>query len=255
MHVLTINGSHKKTTGLTGRMLAALERGVCSAGGSAESIDLSRLDIGACRACGVCQTRLDGRCAVASPDDADRVFARMRSADVVVYGTPVYLFAPSSRLKALLERFHALGQADALVVSQAGLLFHAIDRRVCARPFVAVVSCDNVEPATTRITEDYFRTFSRFIGAPMLGLLVRNAGRRILDGQARVTEADVMTSCEKAGRELVRLGRVTRATERALRRSSLPISNWVFQLLKRTRRGRAAVCARGSSHPHAHTQP
>jgi hypothetical protein len=171
----------------------------------------------------------------------------MKNADVVVYATPVYLFGPSSQLKKFLERFHALGRADDVLVSRSGLVFHSVDRSVCARPFVALVCCDNVEPSTTRVTEDYFRTFSRFLDAPMVGLLVRNAGRRIIDGQASVTEAEVAAQCEQAGRELVRFGRVTRRTERRLRRSVLPIPNWLFQILKRTRRGRAAVCAHANS--------
>jgi hypothetical protein len=124
-----------------------------------------------------------------------------------------------------------------LCVSDSGLLFHHVDPTVCSKPFVALVCCDNQEDETPRNILSYFRTFARFMDAPQVGTLVRNAG--LLAGYGQTPESlqrfpklkDVFAAFEQAGRELATVGRVQRATQRRASQSVLPIP--LFDLLKR----------------------
>ncbi|MDP3177186.1 MAG: NAD(P)H-dependent oxidoreductase, partial [Spirochaetaceae bacterium] len=208
-----------------------------------------RLEFAQCRACGACQRGATGRCAVAAEaggDGVETVFEALRAADIVVYGTPVYVFSPSSLLKSLVERFYELGRESSLLVTESGLLFHEVERAVAGKPFAAVIDCDNVEREATINSERWFRSMSRFLDAPLVGMLVRNGGRLIRAGKAAVTQAQVTDAFRRAGRELARDGRISAGTRKAASRNALPISRSLFALMKLSGRGSEALAARAS---------
>lgn len=244
MHVTMINGSQRKRPGFTAIILGYFAEGIAAAGGSSETIDLSSLGVKPCVACEACQKTGAGHCLLHQGDGAELAFAAMRRADIVVYASPVYVFSPSSLLKSLLERFYGLGRESAFVVTRSGLLFHEVDRGVCGKPFVAIVTSDNSERETVINCERYFRSLSRFLDAPLLGLLVRQGGRLIRSGRAAVSLGEVREAFRCAGEELIRRGRVSRATERRLRRSAIPLPRALLALLKATPGGRKALLER-----------
>jgi len=55
------------------------------------------------------------------------VFDKMRKADIIIYGTPVYLFTMSGLLKIFLDRFYSTGDVYDLKVTKSGLFFHGPD--------------------------------------------------------------------------------------------------------------------------------
>lgn len=186
MHVCAINGSLRGSRGATHRALARLGRGVESAGGSWDLIELAELTIERCKACGHCQKSASLPCALDRRGDVPRVFERMAKADLLVYASPVYVFGMSSLLEALLERLHSRAPVEgALLLSRSGLFFQATDRALMGKPFLSLVVCDNVEDLTVRSTRDYFRIFSRFMDAREVGHLELAARRR---GSSRSTE-------------------------------------------------------------------
>lgn len=263
MKILAINGSHSGHRGYTRFLIDRLLAGANRAGAETEVVDLAALKINRCLACHECQEIVvaprqspgvppetgegpwagpDGfrpHCVWDGKDDARGVFAKMAEADLVVYASPIYVFTITSLLKTFIDRFYAMGNCEELLATRSGLMFHFVDRRTCSKPFVSLICCDNIEAETPKNGLSYFRTFSRFMDAPLVGRLVRNGGFASGRGKDPGREElfprirDVYAAYEQAGQELATLGRIRRATQRRANREIIPVPG--FGLLKRIR--------------------
>jgi multimeric flavodoxin WrbA len=108
MQTLLISGS-RNVSGQTARALEAVRAGIENAGGGTETVFLPPLDIARCRQCeddgwGLCLK--DGRCVM--DDDFAGLLERLRSADAVVFATPVYYSDLSESLRAFLDRLRRI---------------------------------------------------------------------------------------------------------------------------------------------------
>jgi multimeric flavodoxin WrbA len=248
MKILAINGSHSGHRGYTRFLVDRLLAGAARVGAETKVVDLAALKINRCLTCQKCQEEIETpvdpdrfrpHCVWDEKDDVRNVFARMMDADIVVYASPIYIFSITSLLKTFIDRFYAYGNAGELSVSRSGLMFHFTDARVSSKPFVSLVCCDNIEAETPKNALSYFRTFSRFMDAPLVGQLVRNGGFATGHGKDPEAEArfprirDVYAAYEEAGRELATLGRIRRATQRRANREIIPVPG--FGLIKRLR--------------------
>ena len=104
MNVLVISGS-RNPEGQTAQAANALIEGIGDGGGKAEIIFLPPMRIERCRQCeddgwGIC--RSEGRCII--EDDLASLVEKIKSADAVVFATPVYFSDLSESLKAFLDR-------------------------------------------------------------------------------------------------------------------------------------------------------
>ncbi len=245
---MAINGSHSGHRGYTRFLVDRLLAGAARAGAQTEVVDLSALKINRCLACEKCQDNIETRveadnfqphCVWDEKDDVHSVFMRMADADLIVYASPIYIFTITGLLKTFLDRLYATGFPEELSTTRSGLLFHFVDSRICSKPFVSLICCDNVEAETPKNGISYFRTFSRFMDAPLVGQLVRNGGSASGHGKNPAAEAhfprirDVYAAYEEAGRELATLGRIRKATQRRANREIIPVP--AFGLIKRLR--------------------
>ena len=73
-----------------------------------EKIVLYDKTIGFCRGCLACQKTL--RCVIR--DDADAIAQTMRSAEVIVFATPIYFYEMCGQMKTLLDRTNPLFPSD-----------------------------------------------------------------------------------------------------------------------------------------------
>lgn len=104
MKVIGINGSPRKGWNTATLVEDALE-GASDAGAETEMVNLYDLEYTGCRSCFGCK-RVgidDHRCYVR--DGLSDVLDRMRAADAVVFGSPVYYSELTSGMVACLERF------------------------------------------------------------------------------------------------------------------------------------------------------
>ncbi|PKN24597.1 MAG: hypothetical protein CVU64_21760 [Deltaproteobacteria bacterium HGW-Deltaproteobacteria-21] len=240
MKILAINSSHRGDEGYTRFLIDKLFKGAMSSGGECEVVTLAKLKINRCLSCGKCNTKDHYRkCVFDGKDDVRGVFDKMAEADIIVFATPVYIFNMTGLLKTFLDRLYATGDAFALKLTKSGLLFHDIPDWV-SKPFVALICCDNVEKETPKNVISWFRTWSKFNDAPMVGLLVRNAGR--FSGQGKDPEAEkrapklgeVYQAFETAGNELAVSGRIQKSTEKKASQSIVPVPP-LFGILKHIR--------------------
>jgi multimeric flavodoxin WrbA len=237
MKLLAINGSYRGDKGHTRYLLDRLFQGAQEAGAECEIITLAKYKINRCLACDQCHESAHYlQCAYQGRDDVAAIFGKMAQADIIVYATPVYIFGISGLLKTFLDRMYSTSNVNDLQIAKSGLLFHHIDHSICSKPFVSLICCDNLEDETPRNGISYFRTFSRFMDAPIVGELVRNGGMLAgygydPDRRKRFPRLEeVYGAYVHAGRELALDGRIRPATQRAARQEIIGVP--FFKILK-----------------------
>ncbi|WP_147820634.1 flavodoxin family protein [Salidesulfovibrio onnuriiensis] len=105
MKILAFNGSPRTGKWNTATMLEHALDGARSAGAGTELFNLYQLDFKGCASCFACKRK--GRKEVgvcALRDDLQPVLEKVRSADALLLGTPVYYGAESAAMRAFLER-------------------------------------------------------------------------------------------------------------------------------------------------------
>jgi len=103
--VMAFNGSPRMTNWNTVTLLENALAGAASAGAETELVHLYDLNFSGCISCFYCKKidrKKDGVCAVR--DELFPVLERVRHADALIIGTPVYYGAESAATRAFLER-------------------------------------------------------------------------------------------------------------------------------------------------------
>lgn len=189
MKILAINSSYRGSKGFTKILIDKLFQGATEKGADCETINLSELKINHCIDCQVCRRPEHFlNCIFDEKDDVAMVYNKMKEADIIIFATPVYTFAMSSLLKMLLERYYGVCKAEEFCLTKSGLFFHHVDGDICKKPFIPLVVCDNLEDETPKNILSYFKTYSKFMDAEIVGRLVRKSA----NGKAAVLcKADV----------------------------------------------------------------
>lgn len=104
MKVLAFNGSPRKNWNTAILLHKALE-GAVSQGAETEFIHLNDLNYKGCQSCFTCKTigsKSYGKCA--TKDDLTPILDRIKDADALILGSPIYLEVVTSAMRAFLER-------------------------------------------------------------------------------------------------------------------------------------------------------
>ena len=101
--VVAFMGSPRKN-GNTATLVKEVIRGAQEAGAEATVFNLYDMNIKPCQGCLVC--RKTGHCVM--QDDFENMFKHIVDADVVVFGSPVYLWQVSAQMKLLWDRLCGL---------------------------------------------------------------------------------------------------------------------------------------------------
>lgn len=240
MHILAINGSHRGDKGWTRFLIDCLGRGATEAGATCEVVTLAKLKINRCLSCYQCQQDAHHlHCVYEDKDDAAGVMAKMAAADLLIYATPIYMMSLSSLLKTFLDRLYSTMHIADMQLSESGLVHHHINPAISSKPFAALIVSSNIEDASWRNAAHYFRTYARFMNAPLRGLLIRNAtplldAARDPDKAKRLPKvAQVYAAYEQAGRELASGSAIHPLTLRRANQEIVPVP--LFGLLKHLR--------------------
>jgi len=223
MKILAINGSHRGRLGCTQLLLDKLAEGVTVEGAEFETVVLAEKKINSCLACGFCgKQETAGHCVYETEDDVKDIFDKMRAADILIFGSPVYAFGLTGRMKTFLDRLNSTGTGAGLCLTESGLIFHPVDRRVIGKPLVILTLCANLEQETVKNTLSYFSTLASYLDAPIVGTLVRKMSM-LLEQKDSPLVQEVLAAYVKAGRELVLQKRIGVATERKANQPLLKI--------------------------------
>jgi multimeric flavodoxin WrbA len=102
MNVVILNGSPRGARSITGKLLDSLARGLAAGGAAITEFKVANLNIAPCTACLSCMYRTPGQCA--TKDDMAGIYEHMKSADLLVMGTPVYTDNMSAQMKTVMDR-------------------------------------------------------------------------------------------------------------------------------------------------------
>lgn len=105
--VLIISTSFRKSSN-SETLAKSFADGARSAGNDAEIVSLADKKIAFCKGCLACQKI--GHCVI--NDDAVNIAEKMRTADVLVFATPIYYYEMSGQMKTMLDRANSLYSSD-----------------------------------------------------------------------------------------------------------------------------------------------
>ncbi len=106
-NILIISASLRRNS--NSELLAAkAQQGAESAGNHAELISLRGKDIRFCQGCLACQKT--EKCVIR--DDVSAILEKVKTADTLVFATPIYYYELSGQLKTLLDRLNPLYPQD-----------------------------------------------------------------------------------------------------------------------------------------------
>jgi len=112
MHeVLVLEGSPRKG-GNTEVLIDAVVRGIVAAGGSAERIRVADRQVAPCVGCGGCDKT--GICVV--KDEMTDIYERIGAARRLVLASPIYFYAITAQLKAVIDRGQAFWSRKSLAM-------------------------------------------------------------------------------------------------------------------------------------------
>jgi multimeric flavodoxin WrbA len=244
MKIVALNGSHKRVGGNTQLIIDQLLAGAADRGATTETIRLSACEIRSCLACDSCQKKAFYTCVQDSKDDFVKIIENLRTADIIVFATPIYVFQMSSKLRTFFERIYGRGKSKIKKFSKANLFFHDVDNETLSKPFVSIITSSNMENLTTHSTELFFKAYSAFMDAPQVGSIVRNGwallrreSQNELDGKLE----RILSHVHLAGCQLAIQGFISRKTEKRIRVNSLPLPKPVFNMLKMIPKAREKI--------------
>lgn len=123
MNVIAINGS-PKAEGNTYHALKMVADELAKEGISTEIIHIGNKNIRGCMACGACFQNKNEKCVI--DDEVNEMIQKMKSADGIIIGSPVYYASIAGPMKCFLDRaFYVSG-------SNGGLFRHKVGASVVA---------------------------------------------------------------------------------------------------------------------------
>ncbi|WP_027398413.1 flavodoxin family protein [Anaerovorax odorimutans] len=237
MRILAINSSFRGSKGVSAFLIDKLFIGAIEKGAECETIHLAELQINHCIDCQLCQTPKHLlKCTFDEKDNASFVFRKMREADLIIFATPVYVLGMSSLLKTLFERFYSTAKVGEFHFTKSGMFFHHGDQSLTQKPFVPLVVYDNLETEMPKNIISYFKTYSKFTDAELVGTLIRKSAG-MLDVSASPTSNhtisdSIFQAYVQAGRELVTQKKISKLTEKKANQPIIRLPFFVKPMLK-----------------------
>ncbi len=105
--ILVVAGGGRPN-GNTAQLVNAFINGAAEAGHNVEKVNLTQTQVNGCTGCNAC--RYQKPCV--QKDGFNSLVPAIKSADSIVFASPLYFWTISSRLKAFIERFYCIAEAD-----------------------------------------------------------------------------------------------------------------------------------------------
>ena len=208
MKVLALNSSPRSGgDSYTTMMLNPLVEGMSEAGADVEVVNLREKSIRNCIGCFTCWTKTPGKC-VHKDDMTNELFPKWLASDLVVYATPLYFHTINAAMSAFWERtlpaaLPFFEQGD------GGKTFHPLRTKVPARVLLSVCGFPEASEFDA-LLEFLIRT--RHKDSNAVAAICR-AGASLLTSPFLQDKAnDVLDATTQAGRELVKLVKITPET-------------------------------------------
>ena len=233
MKVLAFNCSPNMENGNTALILNPFLQGIEEEGGKIELFYLRKLKINPCLGEFSCWVKTPGECI--HDDDMNILYPKFKEADIIVFGTPVYVDGMPGPMKNLIDRLLPL--LEPYIEIRDGHCRHPKRYKQKRAKLVLVANCgfwemDNFNPLLV-----HMQAICKNAGWEYAGALLRPHGGvfgYMLKKGYPVQ--DIIEAAKEAGRELIKYGEMREETLRIVSRELLPLEEYVKVLNQLFRR-------------------
>ena len=218
MKIVVVNSSPKMDKGNTHVMTEAFSAGAISAGAKVENIFLAKYVIKPCLGCFSCWFETPGKCVL--KDDAEMILNRMFDTDLLIFATPLYVDNVSGIMKLLMDRIVAKGN-PLIETDKNGETRHIVK----AGKLIGVISnCGFPEQDQFQTLRLLFRRIARNMNAELVVEIYRGEGPLLMveNNEIKAIVSQYKKILEKAGREVVLLGKMAEETVTDLEKPLIP---------------------------------
>ena len=216
MKILAFNGSPRTTEGVTDQLLQLFLDGAKSAGAETETVYVAKQKINYCVGCFNCWFVHPGKCI--HKDDMGDIRAKIKAADILVLGSPVYFDGFTAQIKTMLDRLIAGGMP--FIENRDGHSRHpSRGKELKTRKMLLLSTCgfgerDNFDPLIHHMKA----IAANFASGEYMGALVRPMGGTldmVKDEKPEAVKA-ILDAFHQAGVEAVTKGAISKELEDAV---------------------------------------
>ncbi|MGA9100331.1 MAG: flavodoxin family protein [Methanotrichaceae archaeon] len=135
MNILALIGS-PRIGGNTDVIVDQILKGSKSKGHMAEKLYLYDYDIMPCIDCRRCKNE-NNTCAL--KDDMPSIYRKLHDADLIIFGTPVYWYGPSAKMKLLIDRLRPFIDSKGLKSKKGILVVPSEEGKDCCGPLMEMI--------------------------------------------------------------------------------------------------------------------
>ncbi len=130
MHVVAFNGSPRKN-GNTARLIRHCLDTLESEGITTEMVQVGGVNVRGCCACLTCRKKGLETCAITS-DPVNEWIEKMKNADGIILGSPVFMFGVTPEMKALIDRASFIARGRVRRGEKGSMFYRKVGGAVCA---------------------------------------------------------------------------------------------------------------------------
>jgi len=213
--------------GNTALILSPFIEGMMEEGAEVDLQYVKRLKINPCQGEKNCWLKTPGECL--QKDHMNAIYPKLRQADIIVFAIPVYVDGMPGPMKTLIDRLIPL--IEPYVELREGHCRHTVPEGHKHAKAVLVSTCGfwemyNFDPLVMHMKAICKNTFWEYAGA----LLRPHSGALWYMLKKGMPVQDVIEAARKAGRELVRRGRMEEETLKAVSRELVPLETFVEKM-------------------------
>lgn len=218
MKAVVINGSPKGNKGNTALILTPFIDGMEDAGADVKVFYTSEMNIKPCQGEYNCWFKTPGKCF--QKDDMQKFLSELMDTEIFVLATPLYVDGMAGPLKNMLDRIIPI--AEPIIELRDDHCRHPGRVKVKNGKFVLVSNCgfwelDNFDALITHV-----RAIGRNINMEYAGALLRPHGPALKGMMDQGMDmSDIFEAAKNAGRQLVRDGKMSPDTLKAVSRDLL----------------------------------
>lgn len=228
MKVLALNGSPRMKASSTYHMLKPLLEGMEAAGAEIELIHIRKLDLEDCTGCYTCWVRSPGECIHKDKDGMVTAMESYNTADLIVFGTPLYHFSMSGIMKTFIDR--TLPRIEPWLIPHPdipGVTFHT-ERFHKPNKVMLVSPCgfpefDHFESLVA--TFKHMASMERF---EYLGEILRPGAEALSRRSLQGLFSHYYDLLHQAGEQIIHEGRISDETQAELRKDLFPGDKQAF---------------------------
>lgn len=225
MKIFALNGSPRKTASNTDRLLLPFLEGAEKEGAECDLVYLQKHKIKPCLGCFKCWLKTPGQCV--QKDDMAGLLERMRTADVLVCATPLYVCGMSAQLKAFFDRIIPI--AEPYIELRNGICSHPSRYEKKWTGVVLISNCGFHELLHFNELVDHIKAICRVSGMDYLGALLRPHGEILALAEQLMPDQikTVYETAREAGRMVARKERISEEVEKAVSKELISLEDFL----------------------------